>query len=109
MSYTPPAFVPTFGSEQVTIDVSAPFQPRAFIIFTAAVAMPTPVRRLSVWKTGMFFEPGTLYSFSQGMQCFLNAAWIAGYCVGTTFASITEEALTVCAWSTFRSGAVVLG
>jgi hypothetical protein len=97
MSYTPPAFVPTFGSEHVTIEVWAGSQPRAFIIFTAAVAMPTPVRRLSVWKTGMFFEPGTLYSFNHGMQYFLNAAWIAGYCVGTTLASITADAFTVCA------------
>ena len=101
--------MPTFGSEHVTIDVCFGSHPRDFIILTAACAIPTPVSRLSVWKTGMPFEPGTLYSFSHGMQYFLNAAWIAGYWVGTTLASITEDALTVCAWSTFRSGAVVLG
>ena len=79
------------------------------MIGTAALAMPTPVSRLSVWKTGIPFVPGTLYSFRNGMQAFLKAAWIAGYCDGTTFASITDDAFTVAASPTTDSGAVVLG
>src|SRR5689334_9977751 len=89
--------------------VSFAVQPRAFMIGTAAWAMPAPVWKLLVWNTGMPFVPGTLYSFRNGIHAFLNAAWMAGYCCGTTFASITEFAFTVAASPTTLSGAVVLG
>src|SRR5262249_58443953 len=79
------------------------------MIGTAAWAIPIPVWRLLVWKTGIPLVPGTLYSLRKGMQAFLNAPWIAGYCDGTTFASITELAFTVVASPTTWSGLVVLG